>query len=222
MTLLSREGDESRGATQGFDSVLQLPYLGLPLLLSIQAQGQRASHLRDLRGQALIIGSQRRCLLGHVGVQCPELFTLLLELGQSRFIRLLVRLHRHVVRAEGFALLSKPVRVLKQAGSFGGPLLLSAPHRLELGPLISLLPSHPLVERRQLSQELLAPRQDMLKGGRPRRLGSHPGTTSRRPCAGGSGLSRGATPGDGLMGRCWQGVKRRRATQPAFAAAGPR
>src|SRR2546430_16638727 len=168
MTLLSREGDESRGAAQGFDSVLQLPYLGLPLLLSIQAQGQRASHLRDLRGQALIIGSQGftpgapfgsqlRCLLGHVGVQRPELFTLLLELGQSRFIRLLVRLHRHVVRAEGLALLSKPVRVLKQAGSFGGPLLLSAPHCPLLRPLICLLPGPPPAERRELSPETLAP-----------------------------------------------------------------
>src|SRR2546430_4102233 len=162
MTLLSREGDESRGAAQGYVSVLQLPYLGLQLLLSIQAQGQRASHLRDLRGQALIIGSQRftpgapfgsqlRCLLGHVGVQCPELFTLLLELGQSRFIRLLVRLHRHVVRAEGFALLSKPVRVLKQAGSFGGPLLLSGPPPPEPAPPVRPLPSPPLGERRGAS-----------------------------------------------------------------------
>src|SRR2546426_7696204 len=157
VTLLSREADESGGASQGFDSVLELPDLRLPLLLAIQAEGQRAAHLRDLRGQPLIIssegfppgapvGSQLRCLLGHVGVQRPQLFTLLLELGQSRFIRLLVRLQRNVVRAEGLALLSKPVRVLKQAGSFGGPLLLSAPHRLQPGPLISLLPGPPLAE----------------------------------------------------------------------------
>src|SRR2546426_5636546 len=180
MTLLSREADESGGHAQGFDSVLELPDLRLPLLLAIQAEGQRAAHLRDLRGQPLIIGgegfppgapvgSQLRCLLGHVGVQRPQLFTLLLELGQSRFIRLLVRLQRNIVRAEGFSLLSKPFRVLKQVGSFVGPLLMSSPHRLELSLLISLLPSHPLVERRELSQELLAPRQDILKG-RPSRL----------------------------------------------------
>ena len=102
----------------------------------------------------------------------------------------MVCLQRHIVGAEGVLLLTKPLRLLSQARSFGGPLLLSAAQGLELLLLTSLLPSHPLVKRRELSQELLAPRQDILEGGRPRRLGCHGSTTARHRGAGGSGLSR--------------------------------
>ena len=134
MTLLRREADEAGGAAQRFDCVLQRPYLRLPLLLAIEAEVQPAANLPDLRGQPLIISNQGlppgaplsgqlRRLLRDVGVQRPQLFTLLLEVGQSGFIRRLVRLQRHIVGAEGFLLLLKPFGFRYQAPAFCGPLL---------------------------------------------------------------------------------------------------
>src|SRR5207253_9502050 len=204
MTLLIREADETGGPAKRSDGVLELPYLRLPLLLAIEAQVQCAADFRHLRGQPLVVGRQgvppgdplgRQLgrLLGYVGMQRLELFSLLLEVGQSRFIRLLVCLQRRIVGAHGVFLLTKPSRVLDQARSFAGPLLLSAAQRLERLLLISLLACHPLVKGRELSQEFLASRQDILEGGRPRRLGCHASTTARQRCAGGSGLSRGLT-----------------------------
>src|SRR5438876_11594339 len=76
-----------------------------------------------------------------------------------------------------------------------------------------MLAGHPLVEPAELGKELLAPRQHILKGGRPRRPGCHASTTARPRSAGGSGLSQaprlvadglnvaGAAPGLGARGR---------------------
>src|SRR5438876_10462380 len=76
-----------------------------------------------------------------------------------------------------------------------------------------MLAGHPLVEPAELGKELLAPRQHILKGGRPRRPGCHASTTARPRSAGGSGLSQAprlvgdgpnvarAAPGLGARGR---------------------
>src|SRR5207249_12226193 len=98
-------------------------------------------------------GSGLRRLLGHVCVQRLGLFTLLRKLGEARFLRRLVRRQRQMVGMQGLILLAKPFRFRFQAVPFGG----SPAGPAELGLLISLSSSHPLVKRDKLSQELLAP-----------------------------------------------------------------